>query len=336
MAQHVKRAGLLTLADLATPMAVRVAATLRVADHIAAGRRTAEEIADAAGAHAGALDRLLRHLVTVDLFTRDDDGRYALTAFGEQLRDDHPAGKRQWLTSDGAVGRGDLAFVELAHSVRTGQASYPVRYGLSFWDDLGADPVLSASFDALMSRHIERDNSGIADAYDWASLGHVVDVGGGDGSLLARLLTAHGELRGTVVDLPGPAGKARELLRERGLLGRADVAPGSFFDPLPVGAGGYVLSAIIHDWDDEPAVKILRQCADAAGDDGVVLVIEAIGSDGESPNTVMDLRMLACAGGKERGLAELRAIAASAGLTVRGVHPVGHPSVTSIIELARE
>lgn len=131
--------------------------------------------------------------------------------------------------------------------------------------------------------------------------------------------------------LPGPALRARESLRDKGLSERAEVVTGSFFDPLPAGAGGYLLSAIIHDWDDEPAVAILRRCAEA-GDLGVVLLIEAVGTDGESPNTEMDLRMLAYTGGRERGLAELRALAAQAGLVVRGVHLVGY---NSIIELHR-
>ncbi|MFF4603425.1 methyltransferase [Streptomyces sp. NPDC001339] len=320
------------MADLATPMAVRVAATLRVADHIAAGRRSAEEIADAAGAHAQALDRLLRHLVTVGLLTRDAAGTYTMTEAGEELRDDHPAGKRKWLDINGAVGRGDLGFVELAHTIRTGEPAYPVRYGTSFWADLGADPALSASFDTLMGHHIELDASAVADAYDWAALGHVVDVGGGSGGLLGMVLTAHRGLRGTLVDLAGPAAAARRMLRDKGLSDRAEAVTGSFFDPLPGGAGGYVLSAVLHDWSDEPAVAILRRCAEAAGDTGVVLVIEAVGADGESPSTAMDLRMLTYCGGRERGLTEMRELAARARLAVRSVSPFGY---MSIIELAR-
>lgn len=323
------------MADLATPMAIRVAATLGVADHLAAGRRTAPEIAAAVGAHAGALDRLLRHLVTIGLVTADGVGGYALTGLGEQLRDDHPAGRRRWLTIDGAVGKGDLSFVDLLHSVRTGQPAYAIRNGVPFWEDLAANPALSASFDALMSHHVEIDDIGIADAYDWAALGHVVDVGGGSGALLAVLLAAHPGLRGTVVDLPGPAAGARRTLRDKGLAERAEVVTGSFFDPLPAGAGGYVLSAILHDWDDDAAVKILRRCADAAGERGVVLVIEAIGADGASPSTAMDLRMLVYTGGKERGLAELDALARQAGLAVRGTHPIGARPFISIVELGK-
>jgi hypothetical protein len=328
------RVGLRAMADLATPMAVRVAATLRVADHIAAGRGTAGDIADAIGVHPDALDRLMRHLVTVGLFVRDGGGAYTPTELGDQLREDHPAGKRKWLDMTGGVGRGDLSFVELAHSVRTGAAAYPVRYGVPFWDDLTADPALSASFDALMDHHVELDNAKIADAYDWATLEHVVDVGGGGGALLCVLLARHSGLRGTLVDLPGPAANARKALRDRGLSDRAEVVAGSFFDPLPAGAGGYLLSAVIHDWDDQRATTILRRCAEAAGEKGSVLVIEAVGADGESPDTSMDLRMLAFYGGKERGLAEICALGAAAGLSLRATHRIGGASFISIVELA--
>lgn len=329
-----RKAGLRAMADLATPMAVRVAATLRLADQVAGGRRTADQIAGATGVHPDALDRLLRHLVTIGLFDLDGQGAYTTTELGDQLREDHPAGKRKWLDMTGAVGKGDLSFVDLIHTVRTGEPAYPHRYGRPFWDDLAADTALSASFDALMNHHIELDDDGIADAYDWARLRHVVDVGGGNGALLGVLLARHTGLRGTLVDQPGPAGSARQRLRDQGLSGRAEVVTGSFFDPLPAGAGGYLLSAILHDWADEDAIRILRRCAQAAGDTGVVLVIEAVGADGESPDTVMDLRMLAYTGGKERGLAQLRALGARAGLAVRGVHPVGHGSFISIVELA--
>ncbi|MGK4584681.1 methyltransferase [Kitasatospora sp. HPMI-4] len=325
------RVGLRALADLATPMAVRVAATLGVADQVAAGRRTVGEIAEAVGAHADSLDRLLRHLVTVGLFTRDGTGRYHLTEYGEQLRDDHPAGRRKWLDLGGAVGRGDLSFVDLAHSVRTGEPAYPLRYGMPFWDDLGADATLSASFDRLMTHHVQLDDTGITDAYDWAALGHVVDVGGGSGALLGVLLATHPALRGTLVDLPGPAAAARRRFEEQGVSDRVEVVAGSFFDPLPAGADGYVLSTVLHDWSDDHAVAILRRCAEAAGEKGVVLVIEAVGADGESVGTAMDLRMLVYYGGKERGLAELGELAARAGLVVRAAHPLGY---VSVLELA--
>jgi 2,7-dihydroxy-5-methyl-1-naphthoate 7-O-methyltransferase len=149
----------------------------------------------------------------------------------------------------------------------------------------------------------------------------------------ATILAAHPGLRGTVVDQAAPVRGAVRTLRERGLSGRATAVVGDFFEPLPAGAGCYVLSAVIHDWDDDPAVAILRRCAEAAGAGGVVLVVENLGDDGESTNTAMDLLMLVCNGGRERGLAGLRELATRAGMAVVGVHPVGRRPTVSIVEL---
>jgi hypothetical protein len=318
------------MADLATPMAVRVAATLRVADHITRGLQTTLELAQAVDADADALDRVLRHLTTAGVLSRDTSGRYALTALGEVLRDDHRDGMRARLDLEAAIGRADLSFVQLLHSVRTGQPAFPEQYGRSFWEDLASDAARSASFDAIMGSDVGADAPAVASAYDWGSLGHVVDVGGGNGSLLIALLSQYPALRGTVVDLPGAAKAAQRAFTAAGLAGRADAVAGSFFDPLPPRAGGYLLSAIIHNWDDEAARTILRRCAEAAGADGAVFVIEKIGADGESPRTGMDLRMLAYFGGRERGVGELTALAAGSGLEVAAVHAAG---TLSIIEL---
>ena len=315
-------AELWAMAQLSTPMAVRVAATLRVADHIAAGVRTAEELALAVRADPDALERLLSFLAVRGVFVRDGDGRFSLTGLGEALREDHPAGKRKLLDIDG-LGRAELSFIRLLHSVRTGEAAFPKQFGRTFWEDLAADPGRAGAFDRWMAVNVERRLPDLVGGYDWASLGHVVDVGGGDGSLLIALLTRYPQLRGTILDLDTTAEAAREALRAAGLADRGKAVAGSFFDPLPAGADGYLLSWILHDWADEPARRILRRCAQAAGEHGRVIVAESIRSDGRSPHTGMDLRMLAFYGGKERSVAQLDALAADAGLRVRQVRPAG-------------
>ncbi|HEY3610400.1 MAG TPA: methyltransferase [Pseudonocardiaceae bacterium] len=321
-------ARLWSMAGLGTPMAVRVAATLRIADHIAAGCHTAAELAEASGADQDALDRLLRYLAVRGVFHRDDAGRYTLTPLGEPLRDDHPAGARAWFDIDG-MGWGELSFVELLHSIRTGDAAFPQRYGRPYWEDLAADPARTASFNALLGADVAERAPGIVAGFDWATLDHIVDVGGGDGSLLVAILTANPYLRGTVVDLAETAQSAKESFAVAGLGGRADAVTGSFFDPIPPGADAYLLSLVLHDWDDESATAILRRCAAAAGATGRVLVIESIG-DGEATHTGMDLRMLCLYGARERGVAEFTALAQRAGLRAVAVHTAG-PS--AIIEL---
>jgi hypothetical protein len=322
--------GVREMADLTVPMALRAAATLRIADHIHRGAHTADELATATGTRAPELDRLLRHLVTAGVLDRDEAGGYALTARGQELRDDDPRGVRARLDIEGMVGRAELSFVEILHTVRTGGLAYTRHYGRPFWEDLAADPALYASFEQVMSFNLRQAVPAILAARDWASLARVVDVGGGDGTLLNALLTRHPGLRGTLVELPSPAAAAREAATAAGLAERIEVVVGSFFDPLPPGAGGYLLSDILHNWDDDDAVAILRRCADAAGPDGAVFVIERLGEDAYSPSTEMDMRMLAYFGGRQRDLGELAGLAAQAGLKVAAVHPTADVSVVEM------
>lgn len=318
-------------ADLLTPMAIRVAATLRLADHIAGGARTGEALAVAVGAEPDALGRLLGHLVTARVLAGEGDGVYGLTALGEQLRDDHPGGLRAWLDLEGAIGHADLSFVELLHTVRTGEPAFPRRFGRTFWDDLSADSGRAASFDALMGGRLAEEMPALAAAYPWGGLGRIVDVGGGDGSLLIAVLRAHEGLRGTVIDLAGPVARAEEAIADAGLGDRADAEVGSFFDPLPAGAGGYLLSGVLHDWDDEHAARILRRCAEAGSGTGKVLVVENVANvEGSTRDTEGDLRMLCYVRGRERTLGELGELAASAGLRVGSVRPGGQHSIIEL------
>jgi hypothetical protein len=236
---------------------------------------------------------------------------------------------RAWLDLESAIGRADLCFVELLHTVRTGGPAFPRRYGRPYWEDLSADPGLAASIDALMGGRLAADAPVVASAYPRGALGWVVDVGGGDGTLLLAILRAHPELRGTVVDLAGPAARAGQAIAAAGLADRAGTCSGSLFDPLPAGAGGYLLSGVLHDWDDEPARRILQRCADAAGETGRGLVVDHVGGP---PDTEGDLRMLAYVHGRERDLDQLAELAGPAGLRLGPVTPAGSRSV---VELSR-
>ncbi|MCP5060582.1 MAG: methyltransferase [bacterium] len=311
-------------------MAIRVAATLRLADLVADGLDTAEELATAAEVDAVALGGVLRHLATAGILERSAAGRYVLTPRGTSLRDADPSGLRASLDLQGPLGRAELSFVHLLEAVRTGQASFPLLYGHPFWQDLASDADRTARYDEQMGRDVAGWAVQVVPAYPWGSLGHVVDVGGGDGTLLAALLGSDASLQGTLVDQPQTVAAARETLRAAGLEERSEVVAGSFFEPLPPGAGGYVLCAVLHDWNDEAAVAILRQCGEAAGSSGRVLVIEKTGADGESPRTDMNLRMLVYFGARERGVVEISELVAEAGLQVAAIHPAGELSVLEI------
>jgi SAM-dependent methyltransferase len=317
-------------ADLITPMAVRVAATLRVADAITAGVTSGPELAAHLAVAADPLVRVLDHLVTAGFLRRDEDGAYALTDAGQWLRDDHPQGIRASIDLEGALGHADTSVVELLHTVRTGEAAFPQRFGRGFWEDLAEHPDRAASFDELMGRGLAADAASVAAAYDWSSLSEVVDVGGGDGSLLIALLRSHPTLRGTVLDLAAPTATAARALSAAGLADRGHAQTGSFFEPLPAGAGGYILSRVIHDWDDDSARRILTNCAQAARPNGKVLVVEDT-EHGESVSTEMDLRMLTYCLGQERSLDRLTDLAHQAGLALGTVTPARPRSIVEFL-----
>ncbi|WP_331459281.1 methyltransferase [Saccharothrix sp. NRRL B-16348] len=215
---------------------------------------------------------------------------------------------------DTAGGRAELAFVELAHSVRTGQAAYPHRYGQDFYADLDEHPRLRESFDRQMAHRFRAQLPRIVAGFDWSRFATVVDVGGGQGGLLAAVLTAHPGMRGHLVDVGPTADEARRTFSAHGLDERAEVTAGSFFDPLPAGADAYVLFDILHNWDDEHANRILARCVEAAHPGGRVLVVEGVG--GLRASSASDLDMLVIFGGRERRLDEFRALASPHGLVL--------------------
>jgi len=309
---------ILAMADLATPMSIRVAATLGLAERAGSGGATAEHLAGETGTSAPALRRLLDHLVTIGVFDFDStSSRFRPTSLGRQLTEEWP---KMLLDINRAGGRADLAFVDLLGTIITGAAAYPQRYGRGFWSDLGDNPELRSSFDAQMNRRFQVQATQIAERFNWSRFSRILDVGGGDGTVLTAILQAHPAVRGRVLDVAPTALAAARRFAAAGLGDRAGSVPGSFFDPLPVGADAYVLSDILHDWDDEHTRRILTECRKAATPDTVVVVIEAL--RGQGSDTAFDLLLLMCFAGHERTVDELAALAAECGLELRGSSPV--------------
>ncbi|WP_031465383.1 methyltransferase [Sciscionella sediminilitoris] len=313
--------GIRDLADLATPMAIRVAATLHLVERAGNTGSVAAELAAATGTAEPALRCLLDHLVTVGVFERDpESGRYRPTELGAQLDAEAPDGIKPLLDIHQAGGRAELAFVDLLGTIGTGEPAYTRRYGRGFWADLDANPELRRSFDAQMNWRFRVQAPQIAERFDWSRFARILDVGGGEGTVLAAILRAHPGVRGQVLELPPTAAAAERRFAAAGFGDRAGAVSGSFFDPLPAGADAYLLSDILHDWDDDNARAILDGCRRAAGPGGTVVVIEPV--LGQGVDTAMDLFMLMCFGGRERTVGELTMLAADRGLVLRGSAPV--------------
>ncbi|GAB2666281.1 hypothetical protein GCM10027271_26930 [Saccharopolyspora gloriosae] len=305
-------------ADLLAPMVLRTAATLRLVDLVESGADTALDLAGRLDADVYRVDVLVANLVDLGVLVRSGD-RLAVTGKGALLGSEHPARLRSLLDSDGCAGRADLAATWLKDSVLRGVPAYELAYGRGYWADVDARPELAEHLQSLRVRSGVFDEDLIVESPDWAAADSVVDVGGGDGGLLSRLLRRHPHLSGSVVDLPPFAEHAARLFEEHGLGDRARAIGGSFFDPLPAGADVYLLSSILYDWDDDAAVRLLRNCASAAGSSGSILVCEiTLDGWGEFPDNGTKLRMAAMVPGRERSLARLSELANAAGLTLSG------------------
>ncbi len=216
---------------------------------------------------------------------------------------------------------------DLAHSVRTGRPALEHRFGMDSFSYLAQHPEEAALFDEAMADFSRQIAAAVAAAYDFSGLGAVVDVGGGNGTLLAGILAAHPGLRGTVFDLPHVAARAADRLREAGLADRAEAVGGDFFREVPPGADAYLLKHVIHDWADARAARILAACRTAMGPAARLLVVEAIyppridGSDASRGAAANDVNMLVCTGGRQRCEREFRALHAAAGLRLTRIVP---------------
>jgi 2,7-dihydroxy-5-methyl-1-naphthoate 7-O-methyltransferase len=307
------------MAGLTTPMTLRVAVTLGLPDRLLGDDAAADQLAAELDLSPIGLDLLLNHLTTLGVVERTSAG-YRTTDYGANLCADAGNGLANLLHLDSAAGRAELTLVELVHSVATGQAAYARRYGQDFWADAAEHPHIRETFDRQMTHRIREQIPQIVTGFDWSRFSTIVDVGGGQGTLLAAILAAHPRTHGHLVDLEATAADARRTFGAYGLDERAEVTAGSFFDPLPAGADAYLLVDIIHDWDDEHAHRILARCVEAVDPAGRVLVVEPVG--GLRASSEMDLVMLVFYGGRERRVDEFRTLAAAHGLVLDTVTPL--------------
>jgi hypothetical protein len=309
---------------------IYVAARLGIADLLQDGAKTGDELARETGAHGQALYRVLRALAGLGIFAEDENRRFSLTPLAEPLRSGpnslramaiHMAEDASW-----------AAWGKLLESVRTGEAGFKLAHGEEVFPYYAAHTESMEPFNEAMTNFSEAVIQSIVPAYDFASIKKLVDVGGGHGSLLAAILKANPNLQGVLFDLPPAVEGARKRVEAEGVRDRAECVAGDFFESVPAGGDAYLMKLIIHDWDDERAIRILKNCHSAMADGGKLLLIEAVVPAGNEPSFSkgMDLQMLIMTGGRERTEAEYRDLFAAGGFTLTRVIPTESP--LSIIE----
>jgi hypothetical protein len=295
--------------------ALHVAVTLRVPDLLAGGERSADELASVTGAHPPSLYRLLRALAAAGVLDEGAGRRFGLTDLGDLLRSDHPSPLAGWTAFIGQPYYWQ-AWGHLLHSVRTGGTGFEHVHGMEVWEYRAAHPELSATFDGAMTSLSRQVADAVVGAYDFSRFASVTDVGGGRGAFLAAVLQANPTVRGVLFDQPHVVAGVADELAAAGLGDRCTVVGGSFFDSVPAGSDAYVLKSVIHDWDDERSIAILRACRAALAPAGRVLVVERdLGgpNDGLSAK-LSDLNMLVSPGGMERTTDEYATLFRGAGL----------------------
>ena len=315
-----------------TTQVIYTAAKLGIADQLADGPQNVETLARVTETHAPSLYRLMRTLGGLGLVTEDADGQFSTTSLGRCLATGTPGALRarailngeDWYTAWGG----------LLESVRTGETAFDHVAGRSFFEHLAESPRSAAVFNEAMASSTESAARAVAAAYDFSPFTTVVDVGGGSGAFLTGLLQSRPELRGVLVDLPNVAPAAERLLADAGVADRCEVVAGDFFQSVPVGGDVYILSWVIHDWDDARSISILQNCRRAMADHARLLILEQVIPPGDGPSfaKLYDLHMLVLSGGRERTEGEYRELLAAADLELTNVIPTEVPR--NVIEAA--
>jgi hypothetical protein len=296
--------------------AVHVAAQLGVSDLLVPGPRTPAELADATATDEHTLGRLLHALSTIGVYDERPDGTYANTDLGEGLRSD-VAGSLRPLARTVSAPTHWAAWGHLGDSVRTGENAFEAMHGVDVWTHRLHHPDENEIFNANMASLTSSVAAAVAEAYDFGAVTSVVDVGGGEGALLASVLERYPHLTGTVFDLPQAVAAGPP---STGLAPRWSAVSGSFFEEVPA-ADAYLVKSILHDWPDDRCVEILRTLRRGLHDGGVVLLVEMVlGRPGhERAAAFSDLNMLVMPGGRERTEADFAALFAASGLQLTRV-----------------
>lgn len=307
---------------------VYAVAELGIADLLgdADGPRSSAELAAKTGTDEPSLYRVLRLLAALGVFEEHDSRRFSLTIVGERLRTGAAVGMRSWAILMEAVG-GVAPFAHILETIRSGRPGREIEFGEGVFESLARNPEAAASFDAAMAERTAAYAPSVADRYDFLDMQTVIDLGGGNGTLLVEILRRHAHLSGVLFETPTVAARADAVLDASDLGERCQVLAGDFFESVPA-ADCYLLANVLHDWDDARAIQILRNCRRAMSGAGRILIVERlIPEDGGDPvpTLLSDLTMLVITGGQERTNEQYGRLLAAAGLRLASVIPAAFP-----------
>ena len=310
--------------------AIYAAAKFGIADHLKDGPKSVDQLAEGTSTNSDALYRLLRALASKGIFAEGEPRHFSLTPLAEPLQSDVPGSKRAL-----ALMSGDEQFhawADIEYSIQTGKTAFDKVYGKPIFDYLGDNPEKARIFDAAMTGIHGRESNALLDAYDFADIGVLADIGGGNGSQITGILQKHTDMNGILFDLSHVIERAKSHIQSSGLADRCELVTGNFFDAVPEGADAYMMRHIIHDWDDEKSLTILRNCHRAMSPDARLLVVESVIPPGNEAfgGKFLDLVMLLIPGGKERTEDEYGILFGSAGFELTRVVPTA--TEVSVIE----
>ncbi|AIO70354.1 methyltransferase [Burkholderia oklahomensis] len=312
--------------------ALYVAAELGIADLLAEKERTADELAAATDTHPEALYRVLRALGNLGVFIEGDARRFRNNPLSDTLRRDAPGSMRGFARMAG-MEAGWKAWGELLYSVKTGRSAFEHVVGRSGFEYIDSHPEVAQIVNDAMTSVSELESPAVARAYDFSGARTIVDVGGGHGFLLATLLIANPDAKGVLFELPHACDGARQLFAKHGLTDRVDVMPGDASKAIEARGDVYVMKHVICDWDDEQAIRIMKNCAEAMPSGGKLLLVEAVLTPPGEPHfaKLHDLEMLIMSsGGHARTADGYRRLYEAAGLSMTAVHPT--EGMHSVIE----
>lgn len=308
-----------------------VATKLGIADLLAKKPQTAAELAAQTETHEPSLYRVLRTLASAGIFAENADRKFELTPLASLLTSDAPNSMRDFAIMFGEEWMW-RAWGELMHSVRTGEVAHVKAQGMGSFEFFQQNREAGQIFNRAMTSNSLRTLPAIVEAYDFSGVGKLVDIAGGHGLLLAGILKANPPMQGILFDLPYVIEGAGELLEKENVRHRVELASGDFFQSVPAGADAYMMKHIIHDWDDQHSIKILRNIRSAMNENGRVLILEMVVPEGNEPSAskILDIQMLVMETGKERTEDEYRRLLEASGFRLTRIIPTKSPY--SVIE----